>query len=130
APEQARGDRGVDHRVDLFAFGCVLYRALSGRNAFEGTDVMEILARLLLQDPPAIDRLAPDIPPRLTHLLAALLAKHAADRLGDAAIARDELRSIREALATGDRRALALRPESVPIPRPSANALEHPTLPD
>ena len=129
APEQVRGERGVDQRVDLFAFGCVLFRALAGRQAFEGAEVMEILARLLLQDPP-LDTLVPEVPPRLAHLVGSLLSKHAADRLGDAAVARDELRAIRQALATDDRRALALRPDNVPTPRPSAPAFEHGTVPD
>jgi serine/threonine protein kinase len=130
APEQVRGERGVDQRADMFAFGCVLYRAMTGRSAFEGAEVMEILARLLLHDPTPIERLLDDVPPRLAHLIGALLAKHANDRLGDAAVARDELRAIREAMATGDRRALSLRPESVPTQRPSALGLDQATVPD
>ncbi len=50
APEQARG-RPVDQRADIFAFGCVLYEMLTGRPAFEGDNVPDILARVLERDP-------------------------------------------------------------------------------
>jgi hypothetical protein len=77
---------------------------------------MEVLARLLLEDPPAIDKLVADIPPRLAHLIGALLAKDPSHRLGDAAAARVELAAIRVALATCDSAELARRPASIPAP--------------
>ncbi|HEU0033475.1 MAG TPA: protein kinase [Kofleriaceae bacterium] len=118
APEQVRGEKTVDRRADLFALGCVLYRALAGRAPFEGAEVMEVLARLLLEHPPAITELVPDVPPRLAHLIGSLLAKDPASRLGDAAIARDELVAIGEALVARDARALGHLPSEVPTPPP------------
>jgi len=50
SPEQARG-READRRTDIFAFGCVLYEMLSGRPAFDGEDVLEILSRILQREP-------------------------------------------------------------------------------
>ena len=46
APEQARG-KAVDRRADIWAFGVVLYEMLTGRRAFEGEDVSDILASVL-----------------------------------------------------------------------------------
>src|SRR5271169_4647245 len=43
SPEQARG-RAVDKRTDIWAFGCVLYELLTGKQAFHGEDVTDILA--------------------------------------------------------------------------------------
>ena len=43
APEQAKG-RAVDRRADIWAFGCVLYEMLTGRQAFEGEDVTKFSA--------------------------------------------------------------------------------------
>ena len=114
APEQVRGERGVDGRVDLFALGCVIYEAVTGRAPFEGVEVMEVLARLLLDRPRALDELAEGVPPRLTRLVAALLAKDASQRLGDARVVREELAAIRAALATGDRAALEAVSPAVP----------------
>jgi hypothetical protein len=116
APEQVRGEKTANQSVDLFALGCVLYRALTGREPFPGSEVMEVLARLLLEHPQPIEELVVDVPPRLSHLVGSLMAKESERRLGDAAIARDELRAIREALVAKDTTALELRPGVVPAP--------------
>ena len=50
APEQAKG-RAVDKRADIWAFGCVLYEMLTGRRAFDGEDVSEVLASVINQRP-------------------------------------------------------------------------------
>ena len=50
SPEQARG-RAVDKRTDIFAFGAVLYEMLSGRRAFAGDEVSDVLASVLARDP-------------------------------------------------------------------------------
>src|SRR6202045_4911564 len=50
SPEQARG-RSVDKRTDIWAFGCVLYEMLSGKQAFPGEDVTDILAAVVRAEP-------------------------------------------------------------------------------
>ncbi len=50
SPEQARGTT-VDFRTDIWAFGCVLYEMLTGRQAFRGEMVSDILASVLARDP-------------------------------------------------------------------------------
>ena len=50
APEQARG-KAVDKRADLWAFGCVLYEMLTGRQPFEGAEVTDVLARVIEREP-------------------------------------------------------------------------------
>src|SRR5262245_49393316 len=46
SPEQARG-RASDQRSDVFSFGCVLFEMLTGRQAFQGEEVSDILASIL-----------------------------------------------------------------------------------
>ncbi|RLB64243.1 MAG: serine/threonine-protein kinase PknK [Deltaproteobacteria bacterium] len=75
APEQARGDRDIDPRADVFALGCVLYRCFTGRRAFEGEDALAVLAKLVLEDPPGIKTLRPGIPTELDGLVTRTLAK-------------------------------------------------------
>jgi serine/threonine protein kinase/Tol biopolymer transport system component len=50
SPEQARG-KAVDKRTDIWAFGCVLYELLTGKLAFQGETVTEILAAVLKEEP-------------------------------------------------------------------------------
>ena len=50
AREQAKG-RPIDKRTDIWAFGCVLYEMLTGRRTFEGDDVSDTLARVLMKEP-------------------------------------------------------------------------------
>ena len=50
APEQAKG-READKRSDIWAFGCVLYEMLTGRRAFEGEDMTEVLGAVVRLEP-------------------------------------------------------------------------------
>ena len=50
SPEQAAG-KPVDKRTDIWAFGCVLYELLTGKQAFHGEDVTEILAAVVKTEP-------------------------------------------------------------------------------
>ena len=50
APEQARG-HAVDHRADIFAFGCVMYELISARRAFDRGSIADTLSAILKEDP-------------------------------------------------------------------------------
>ena len=80
APEQARGQRDVDTRADVFALGCVLFECLAGRPAFVGDNMPALLAKILLEPSPRVSSLAPAVPPELDDLVARMLEKHALDR--------------------------------------------------
>ena len=54
SPEQARGQK-VDHRTDIFSVGIVLYEMLRGRKPFEGDTWSDVMAGVLVKDPPPID---------------------------------------------------------------------------
>jgi Tol biopolymer transport system component/tRNA A-37 threonylcarbamoyl transferase component Bud32 len=56
SPEQLDGGEG-DHRVDIFAFGCVLYEMLAGRKAFEGATAITAIAAIMNTEPPPIPAL-------------------------------------------------------------------------
>jgi serine/threonine-protein kinase len=75
SPEQARG-READQRSDVFAFGCVLYEMLTGRQAFQGEDVSDVLAAVL-RDEPDLNLLPTNLNPGL---LRRCLAKNRKDR--------------------------------------------------
>jgi serine/threonine protein kinase len=50
SPEQAKG-KSVDKRADIWAFGCIFYECLTGKKAFEGETVTEMLAAILKSEP-------------------------------------------------------------------------------
>ena len=83
SPEQAKGRR-VDRRTDIFAFGCVLFEMLTGRRAFEGDDVAEIVSRVLQREPDWT-LLPRDVPPRVRELLRLCLEKDPKQRRSSAA---------------------------------------------
>jgi len=94
APEQARGERAIDPRGDVFALGCVLYECVSGVPAFAGRNSAAVMARIVLCDPPAIGAVWPAVPPALERLLSRMLAKRRDDRPRDAAEVAAELAAI------------------------------------
>ena len=89
SPEQARGRR-VDKKTDLWAFGCCLYEALTGRKAFDGDNVTDILAAVVNNDP-SWDRLPASTPWRVRDVLERCLRKDLNRRFHDAADVRVEL---------------------------------------
>jgi len=50
SPEQASG-KEVDKRADIWSFGCILYELLSGKQAFQGETITEIIASVLKSEP-------------------------------------------------------------------------------
>ncbi|XXY52907.1 protein kinase [Sorangium sp. So ce269] len=94
APEQARGELSVDARADVFALGCILYRCLTGRAAFQGNGGLAVLMKVLLEDPPRVRELRPGIPAALDRLVTRMLAKSPSDRPADGDAVADELAQI------------------------------------
>jgi len=89
SPEQAKG-KPADKRADLWGFGCVLYEMLTGKRAFQGDDVSDTLARVLMKEP-EWDALPPTTPPPIHKLLRRCLARDRQRRLSDAATVRLEI---------------------------------------
>ena len=89
SPEQAKG-RHVDRRTDLWAFGAVLYELLTGRRAFQGESVAEILSHVLTQAPDWA-LLPADTPASIRTLLRRCLEKNPAKRLDSAVTLRLEI---------------------------------------
>jgi len=89
APEQAKG-RPADRRVDMWAFGCVLYEMLTGRQTFSGEDVTEVLAAVVRGEPD-FSALPKATPPAIETLIRRCLKKDPRQRLADASAARLDL---------------------------------------
>jgi len=95
SPEQYRGE-ALDVRSDLFALGCLIYRMLTGKQAFVQSGELDS-ERLLSGSPPPMEELIPTaltVPAALGELLTALLQKAPDDRPGNTHEVRNILRSI------------------------------------
>jgi Tol biopolymer transport system component len=89
APEQARG-KTVDKRADIWAFGLVLYEMLTGRIAFAGDTISDVLAAVLTREPDWT-ALPATTPASIKRLLARCLEKDPKRRLRDIGDARLEI---------------------------------------
>jgi serine/threonine protein kinase len=105
SPEQARG-QDVDRRTDIWAFGCVLFEMLTGRQAFSGSTSADTIAAVIERN---IDWsvLPSGTPPEMTRLVRRCLQRDLKQRLRDLGDARLELEDTTEQIA----------PRVSPVPR-------------
>jgi len=73
APEQALGET-VDHRADIFSFGCILYEAVARRRAFLGDSAVDTLHRIIYSPPETLSE-SVQVPVEIDQLLSRCLAK-------------------------------------------------------
>jgi WD40 repeat protein/formylglycine-generating enzyme required for sulfatase activity len=99
APEQARAEE-IDHRADLFSFGCVLYVMATGAVPFKGKDTISTLRALDQHTPAPPYELNPAIPRGLSDLVLRLLAKEPKGRPASAAVVAAELAALAGAMAS------------------------------
>jgi serine/threonine protein kinase/Tol biopolymer transport system component len=85
SPEQARG-MPADKQSDVWAFGCVLYEMLTGKRAFDGDTVTEIIATVI-RDEPDWTALPPGLRTEFRLLFKRCLEKNRATRIGDLSVA-------------------------------------------
>jgi serine/threonine-protein kinase len=112
APEQARGDRALDHRVDLWAAGVILYEALSGRRPFVARNYNALLVQILTSKHRPLSEVRPGITRGLERVADKALSKMREDRFQTAVEFSDALRR-------------ALEPEPPPRARPKpTNAMQ------
>ncbi len=79
APEMIIGTE-VDHRVDVYSLGCLLYQCLIGEPPFPGAREVEVLHAHLREPPPRASDRRPELPPALDDVIAAAMAKEADGR--------------------------------------------------
>ena len=80
APEQAVGDPEIDHRADIYAFGCLAYEVFAGAPPFTGANKIEIVSAKLNKPLKPLREHRPDVPDAVAQLIARCLALDPAAR--------------------------------------------------
>lgn len=113
SPQQAKG-AVVDRRTDIFTFGAVLFEMLTGRLAFPGETIAEILAAVLKAEPDW-SRLPHETPPGIQRLLRRCLQKDPTRRQQYIADARIEIEESQHAPEQPVREGVASTGPALPL---------------
>ena len=91
APEQAEGQRGFDHRIDIYAIGVILYELLTGRRPILGDNYNEILSGILQKPvtPPCL--INPEIPDSMQQVILKAMSRDIQERYESADAMRTAL---------------------------------------
>jgi serine/threonine protein kinase len=117
SPEQATGQK-VDHRSDIYSFGCALYETLTGFPPFKGKSAMETMMMHLEKTPLPIERARPEMkfPPGLSAIVQMMLAKDSDERYSSASQIAQDLMQIERGM--GEKVAYRLQTASQMVPEP------------
>jgi eukaryotic-like serine/threonine-protein kinase len=113
SPEQARGDKQIDGRADLYALGAMLYHMLSGQRPFESDTPMGMVLKHVTEPPPRVCLIRPDLPAACDAVIAKSMAKDPNQRFATAGEMLAALRSAQAARPAPPR----------PVPDPTARAV-------
>ncbi|MGC8968118.1 MAG: protein kinase domain-containing protein [Thermus sp.] len=123
APEQAKG-LPLTPKADLYSFGAVLYRTLTGRPPFEGENDQAVLFQHVYEPPKPPETFNPTLPKGVSEAVLALLAKHPEERPSHPTLFQGVLEDFR-ALRLATPRAGASRSGHYPLaPEPRRLALK------
>ena len=84
APEQAMGERNVDHRADIYALGAVTYEMLAGEPPFVGPTAQAVVAKVITETPRHLAAQRPSVPAHVDEAVHTALEKLPADRFATA----------------------------------------------
>ena len=95
APEQFRGERDLDHRVDIYALGVILYQLLTGERPYEAATPVLLARAVESGDPRPPRELAPEVPARLEAICLKAMARDPEERYPSAAELVEDLEACR-----------------------------------
>jgi serine/threonine-protein kinase len=80
SPEHACGSKDIDHRIDVYAVGVIMYEALAGCLPFDGEVFTELLFKIALETPKPLNELRPDLSAAWVQLVQRAMAQKPAQR--------------------------------------------------
>ena len=108
SPEQAAGCP-VDERTDIYSLGATLYELATGRQAFSGVGLQDVLRKIEREDPIPPRKLAPNLPIDLNTIICKAMSKDREDRYETAATLAMDLIAFRDGRPIHGRRPSALK---------------------
>jgi tRNA A-37 threonylcarbamoyl transferase component Bud32 len=102
SPEQARGAKNLDARLDVYAAGVILYEAATGRVPFDGDTFNELLIKIVTEESPPVRTLVPDLDAGLAEIIDRARQKNPDHRFATARDFRDALARWSEGPRSGD----------------------------
>lgn len=93
SPEQAKGNRAVDHRADLYAVGVILYESISGEVPFNAGTFNELLFKIVLENPVPLTEKVPDLDPAFAAIVSKAMARDPEQRFQTARELQEALRA-------------------------------------
>ncbi|MFP5265491.1 MAG: protein kinase domain-containing protein [Blastocatellia bacterium] len=117
SPEQAIG-RGIDHRSDIFSLGVVIYEMLTARVPFEGETAIEVIDKIIHEEPVAVARLNYSVPPELERIVRKCLEKDRDRRYQSTRELLTDLNNLRRDTDSGPRTSHGLNRRTQVVRRP------------
>jgi serine/threonine-protein kinase len=91
SPEQARGVKEIDARSDLYAVGVIMYECATGRVPFQAESFNQLIFKIALEAPPALESIVPGIDPWFVALVQKAMARDPSQRFQTAQEMREEI---------------------------------------
>jgi len=91
SPEQARGDKSIDGRTDIYSLGATFYHLVTGQTPFEGSTAAVIMTKHLNEQLTNPQDLVEDLPDSVAHVIVKMMAKGPNDRYRDCKELLDDL---------------------------------------
>jgi serine/threonine protein kinase len=79
APEAWRSEQ-LDHRIDVYSLGAVVFRCLAGHTPFAAPNHLELFMKVMREPPPSLHTIRPDLSPEIDAWVARTLAKKRDER--------------------------------------------------
>jgi eukaryotic-like serine/threonine-protein kinase len=116
SPEQARGDRNLDNRVDLYATGVMMYECLTGRRPFHASNYNALLMQILTTDPRSPRDIRPAVSEGFEKVVFRAMARDREKRYQSASEFQRDVQLLRDPGAM--RKMPSIPPEPVPLITP------------
>ncbi|MEO7092635.1 MAG: serine/threonine-protein kinase, partial [Polyangiales bacterium] len=126
SPEQARGDRTLDHRVDIYATGVMMYECLTGRRPFTAANYNALLVQILTTQARPPHDIRPAVPEGFEDVVMKAMHRERDKRFRNAAEMQKALVMLRDPVAAGVRRIASIPPEPVPLVTPRRDRSNEP----